>query len=229
MAITITNRHAEVKTADATSYSFGPITVTASRWLVVDVGNGKASATASLPTLSGGGLTYNQEATQTVNSDTKRITRFYVWTAAVTSVTIVADLGGVTHENGAMVVNELNGVDLTDPFTQTVTGTALGTTYTVTLAAYTGTDSRPLIAFGTWPNSVASVEAGYTSLNNTTGGTEHTIGSSWHSSTQDTTPSWTGTNRFHGVIASEVKAETATTKPGVIYISNQAVQRASRW
>ena len=207
MAISVTNRHAEVKTGDANSFSFGAFAVTAGRWLVLDVGNGKASGAADTPSLSGSSLTYNQEATLAVNT-TKRLTRFYVWTAAVTSLTVAVDFAGVTQENCSLIANELDGVDASDPFTQTVTGNnggSAGTTYTATLAAYTGADSRPLAAFGTWPNSSATAEAGYTALNNTTGGTEHTIGTMWHSTTQDTTPSWTGTSRFHVVIASEIK------------------------
>lgn len=208
MAITVTSRLAEHKSNDATSYSFGPMTVTAGTWLVIDLYSQRVGAPAT-PTLSGGGLTYNLEATAYYVGG-RKLHRYYAWTIDVTSLTIGVSFGAETQVCCGMAVTELGGVDASDPFVQTVTnGTAGATSGDVTLSAYAHADNRFILSLYHASNEATTED--HTQISDVAGTLENSaLSISWHATTQDLTPgcSWT-TSVGWQAIGSEVKAAAA--------------------
>jgi hypothetical protein len=205
VAITVTNRHATGSGTDATSYNFSLTGLgTLGRWLCFDIYSQVASGTPNTPSLSGGSLTYVQEAQNAVHQF-RRLTRFYAWNPSSASYTLTVDFAGETQVRCACHVNEIDGADLTDPFAQTVvsTSSASATSGDVTLAAYANADNRFLAALFQ-ASGLATTEE-HTQLAETSTETIQ-VSTQWHATTQDTTPSWTWTNSAAwAVIASEIR------------------------
>ena len=231
MALAITNRVANGQDADATSFNFSVAAPSSNCWLIVDV-VARRGAGPITPTVSGGSLTYNQEAVVT-SSTNDRLTRFTAWVGTSPGAyTLTVDFAGNTMIYCHCHVNEITGGDTSDIFvnSNSLTATGASTTASVTLNAFGSTDNRPLLAVQINGNKDVVPEGGHTQIaESVNDATFVRLYTGWHDTSADTTPSatWTGSETYTA-IASEIKV-AVTTKPGVIYISNQAVQRASRW
>jgi hypothetical protein len=209
VALTATLLINNFNNVDLSSYPTASISPTAGRWLIVDVAS-DATVAPNAPTLSGGGFTYTQEATilgAVGGGTTRRCTRFYTWTGASPgSFAITIDFATQTQEMVEWIVYELDGVNLSDPFVQSVTAASSGTTPTVTLAAFASGDNRPLsfCMAGTTFTSVDATEIGAGA------GVDAPSRSWWNPSVADTTPEATlSVSAEWKMLASEINSASA--------------------
>jgi hypothetical protein len=135
--------------------------------------------------------------------------RAYAWTGTTPgSGAITADYGQeITSWTWA--VYEITGASSTDPFIQTVGATPGGgdTSVTVTLSAFSDSANRPLIAAEHATAEASTEEGGYTEIaDQTITGNDMGFAVAWHSTTTDTTPSysWTTVTSNRIGIASEI-------------------------
>jgi hypothetical protein len=151
---------------DAASYNVSVASPASDSWLFVDVATEVASGTPNIPGLSGGGLTYNQEATAT-ESTIRRHTRFIARVnTSPGALTLTIDLSAQTQVRCATSVTEVTGGHSGAITQQTLTGTvANATSITVTLAAFGAPDNRVLMSAAKWQGSQVYTQGiGYTEL-----------------------------------------------------------------
>lgn len=188
---------------DLSTYDTANISPGADRWLVVDVAS-NALVAPNVPTLSGGGFIYTQEATVlgTVGGGTtRRITRFYTWTgAAPGSFQIAIDFAAQVQEEAQWSIFTIDGANLADPFVQSVTNSNSGTAPTVTLAAFASSRNRALAFLGMGA-TLQSVEG--TLLGTIVQDQDSAV---WYSADADTTPSAIIVSSEWKIIGSEVAA-----------------------
>lgn len=208
MAISISNITVYADGVDAVSFSTGTQSVSASAWLVIDVFNDKLTtgSPAATPSLSGGGLSYATETTLAISGVNRRLSRFYAWTGGTTSVDITADFGSETQDTCIIHVNEVTGADSSDPFVSGNTKTAEGYGTSIsglTMDAYSDGDNRFVMAVYHAANQATTEE--HTELGDFPGAGSCRVSTSWHATTQDTTPgaSWATSSNW-AAITSEV-------------------------
>ena len=202
-----------------TSFVTASVSPTANRWMIVDVwtrddGGGLTAA----PTVTGLSLSYTTEATRLYGGTpaSHMLSRHYAWTGASPgSGAVTLNNGAITCEASIWSVYELSSdTDTGDPFVQTVTAEqAGGTSISVTLAAFTSVDNRPLIVAAHRANEGSTPEAGYTEVSDvTTAGPVEGMAVAYHLSSTDTTPSYswaTSGSDPQIAIASEIRAAAA--------------------
>lgn len=207
MALACTNRAATSSGTDATSYAVSVSAPADNTWLIADVGNRDDAGEDKVPTLSGGGLTWTQEAA--VWTEPENLTRFVAQVGSSPGAfTLTVDFGvGNTQSRCHVHVNEISGGDVSDIFVNgnSLTASGYGATGSVALGAFGSADNRPLLtAFKRQGDDVVP-EGGHTQLADTTVETERFY-TGWHNASADTTPSATWTTSTNWlVIAGELK------------------------
>jgi hypothetical protein len=174
MAITITNKASVFSGTNLSSYSTGSQTPTANRLQIASVVNYNNLGTdPATPTLSGNGLTWSQLVTYLPdNAGTKvRLTVFVALTGGSPSAgTVTADFGGETQLGGSIIVDEVDGADISGTalaaIVQTVTGTEnnSGTSETITLAALADANNASYGVIQAQVNETFTVGSGYTEI-----------------------------------------------------------------
>jgi hypothetical protein len=174
MAITITNKASVFLGTNLSAYSTGSQTPTASRLQIASVVNYNNLATdPATPTLSGNGLTWSQLVTYLPdNGGTKvRLTVFVTLTGGSPSAGVVtADFGGETQLGCSIIVDEVDGADISGTalaaIVQTVTGTenSSGTSETITLAALADANNASYGVIQAQVNETFTVGSGYTEI-----------------------------------------------------------------
>jgi len=202
-AITITNRTALFDTAAASSYNTASVSIAAGSVVLVGVTSSIASGTA--PTISVSGLTLTwAESAMTLYSATVR--RIAVWEAFAASaqsgvITITHD---VNSTGTSWSVEEVTGMDTTDPVLQPTTGTTGTTSITITLAAAGDAANRPYLFNSHRANEVTAHDSagGWTELSDVNGtGPSMGAEAQYKSDAFDTTcfASWTTSSNTGGV------------------------------
>lgn len=201
----------------ATFYNTASISPTADRWLVVDSWSRRDTGTIPAPTVTGLSLSWTNEASVTGGTATHVLARRYAFTGASPgSGAITLTFGGANQDACAWGVYELSSdTDGSDPFVQTATTDqeAVGTSISVTLAAFADANNRPLIAACHRANEASTPEGGYTEIVDvTTAGPIEGLAVAYHPSATDTTVSYTWTTNSSNpslAIASEMKQAVA--------------------
>lgn len=205
MALAIVLLINNADTTDLASYTTATFSPTATRWLVVDV-NSDATSAPNVPTLSGGGFSYTQEATvlgTTGGGTTRRASRFYTATGgAPGTFAVTFDFAGQTQEMCSWIIYQVDGADVSDPFVHSITATGSSATPTVTLNSFGSADNRPL--------SFAQAGAAFSAVEGTQIGSTAAAPVSrswWDSAVADTQPSATlSVAAEWKMLASELKA-----------------------
>jgi len=210
LAIAITLLSQGGSTTDASSFATASVSPGSDRWLVADVASGKSVGPITQPTVSGLSLTWFTENFSQSAAGARAASRFYAWTGTSPgSGAVTFDFVGDTQTSATWAVYEITGASTSDPFVQTVGAVPGGgsLSISVTLAAFSDSNNRPLIAAEHATAEVSDPEAGYTELADQTQ-TAGAIGFAvaWHSSTTDTTPSysWATSTSNRIAIASEI-------------------------
>lgn len=215
MAINIATTTANKDETNATSYATASITMTANRLYLIGVAN--HGTTPSVPSLSGGGLTYTSLGNigwNTIAAPNKRLSAWWVVPGSDTTTAITFSFGADTQEHCHWAVSEVTGFDPANKFGTPVidaTDSAV-TSFTVTLAAMSPTGAS-WGYFATADNTTLTPGAGFTELSETSGteGFTTTAASEWQLSTDNTVDmSKTGSNRWAG-FAVEILAPTGRT------------------
>ena len=232
MAIAITLLSQGGSTVDASSFATASVSPGADRWLVADVASGKSTGPITQPTVSGLSLTWFTENFSQSAAGARAMSRFYAWTgAAPGSGAVTFDFVGDTQTSATWAVYEITGASTSDPFVQTVSAVPGGGSLSIsaTLAAFSDSNNRPLIAAEHATAEVSDPEAGYTELADQTQ-TAGAIGFgvAWHSSATDTTPtySWATSTSNRIAIASEIAVGGVTGQVDGVLIDHTLVALA---
>jgi len=210
MALAFTNLAAAVDSTDATSYNVSVSAPAANSWLIIDVFSQVVSGTANTPGLSGGSLSYVQEA-QASDTAVRKLTRFVaqISGAGPGAYTLAVDFSGQTQLRCFVHVTGVTGGHASDICVNANSLTATGSDNTSerTLNAFASADNRPLMATAKMQAAEAMTPgAGYTELADPAGTESTRLQTIYHASTADLTPnaSWT-TGATWLAIASEVQ------------------------
>lgn len=169
--------------------------------------------TPNTPTVSGNSITWTQAATFSFagGGDTLRWTLFGANGAGSSTGATTVDFAAQTQIACAALFAAATGVDLTGgvaaAFVASATNDGNSTTGTVTLAAASHSDNRPIVAFHPAAGGAVTPRANWTELDENSWGSE----SQYRGDTFETTASATFTSGFWGGIAAELKATLAGT------------------
>lgn len=213
MALAFTNVEVVTSPADASSYN-SPLNSSPAddSWLVFDLISRVASGDPNIPTLSGGSLTYTQEATTAAGTTNRRLTRFVaqIVGASPGAYTLTADFAAQTQTLCFWHITNITGGDTSDIFVDgnSLTNSGTGTSGSVTLSAFASTDNRPLFAIVKGQATEAFTEGGV-ELADPAGTEGYRLSTSYYA-TAETVPSasWV-TSAVWAAIAGEVKAAAA--------------------
>jgi hypothetical protein len=216
-AIAFTHLETTGSTTDATSFTTGSVTPTADRLQLLAVVNTKSS-TATLPTVSGDGLTWVQVATCTYDSSTaKRLTLFRALGASPSTGSLTIDFGGTTQTGIGWSWVEVSGTDTSGTngsgaIVQAVCGTEATTaTPSVTLSAFGNAANATYGAFGIGTNPTCTAGTGFTKAGSFSHTTPASAICSEYQTANDTSVdlTWSASNTGLG-IGVEIKDATAT-------------------
>ena len=219
MAISATHKASVFSGTNAASYATGSWTPTANRLAICCVEN-EISGTTAAPTITGNGLTWTQAASYACDtSGTQvRISVFVAKTGASPSAgAVTADFGGVTQAGCNVIVDEIDGADLSGTALQAIvqskngTLNASGTSETITLdsAITSGNASYGVITHQA--DETTSVGSGYSALGNGShpGPSSALLTEYKAAGSQTVDASWV-TSIQRGGIALEIKAAATT-------------------
>lgn len=220
---------------DATSYANASWTPPTSELIFVYVLNVVGSGTPNQPTMSGNSLTWT--AIKSVTSSLYRLTLFGANASGSAAGATTVDMAGQTQISMAAAFGKATDADLSGTvaaaFVQSPTNFGTATSGSITLAAVGHADNRPISGWALVANLSMTARTSWTELDEVLEVQQNIrTETQYRSDDFETTASvtWGGSSQLYFGIAAEIKgAVAAATKPGVIYVSNQAVQRASRW
>jgi hypothetical protein len=206
---------------DRTSYTTASISPTANRWLVVDT-YGRQDTGPSTPTVSGLSLTWVAEHTKIDAALDHVVQRAYANTGGSPGSGTITINYGATHVGCAWIAYELSSdVDASDPFVQTLSNESIGTSISVTLAAFSSGNNRPLICAFHRATEASAQEAGYTEIGDVNG-TSPAAGfaAAIHETATDTVPSysWVTNVSPNLAIASEIRTAAGGGTPMVFEV-----------
>lgn len=217
--------------ADQTSYANSSWTPPTDGIIVCDV-FGARTGGPDTPTMSGNGLTWVQIGSPVTFGTSRRITRFAAIASGATTGATTIDFGGQTQTHCSASFYHVTGVDVSGgiaaAFVQTVTNSGSATSGTVTLAAASHADNRPIACFAHVINEVTTPQTNWTELDDLAGGSPvRGMDTQYRDDAFDTAAgaSW-ATSAAWGGIASEIKAAssgyTITAAQGSFVLSGQA-------
>jgi len=154
---------------DANSYATSSITPGANKLVLAWIVNTHGSA-ATLPTLTGNGLTWVQVDTQLFSANTARLTLFRAMGAAPTAGAVTIDFGGVTQTGAGWSISEIDNADRSGTngsgaIVQVAKNTATAANaLTVTAAAFDYEENWTIAGTGITTNPVLTIGAGFTEL-----------------------------------------------------------------
>jgi hypothetical protein len=215
MGLVFANKAATVDVTDLASYNVSVAAPADDSWLIVDVMNQIASGTANTPSLSGGSLSYVQEA-QVSDNTVRKLTRLVAQVVGTSpgAYTLVADFAAQTQVRCYVHVTNVLGGDASDICVDANSLTAFGsgTTASVTLNNFVSANNRPLmVAFKGQASETFVPKEGYTELADPAPAEAGRVQTSYYASGADPLPSstWTTTTSW-AAIASEIKASAIT-------------------
>lgn len=212
---------------DATSYATASVTPGANKLQLIAVDNSSAADPATLPTLSGAGLTWVQVQTvayRTGTASNYRITLFRALGPSPTTGAVTIDFGGVTQTHCAYCWDEVDsdvdqsGSNGSGAIQQAVTGSGTGVTVLdLTLASFTDIiNNKAYAAFGGRANATATPEIGWTELGDVNGATPIGSLNTQYITGQDLTPETTkSASVTWGGIAVEIKSAVTGAVPNI--------------
>lgn len=214
MAISVTNRTSSYdSTSDTTQYITASVSIAAGSVVLVSVFCCVASGTAPTITVSGLTLTWAESAMTAFSGAVRRIAVWEAFSASAQTGTITID-HNIASTGTGWSVNEVTGMDTSDPVLQPTTATGNSGTALVTLAAAGNSDNRPFLSEAHRSNSASTSEASWTLLStNNSGGPNMGHGAHWRSDTFDTTATATFTTQEWGAIALEIQNASGPASP----------------
>lgn len=214
MAVSITTKASVYSGTNAASYATGSWTPTTGR-LAVCVVQSEISGTTNVPTVSGNGITWSEVRNyeDDTSGTTSRITVFVAKTAGSSAGAVTADFASQTQAGGNVIVDEVDGADVSgtalQAIVQSVAGTVngSGTSESISLAALASAGNASYGAFHHQADEATSNGTGYTSL----GGGSHAGPSSalfteYKAAGSTTVDASWATSSGKGGIAMEIKA-----------------------
>lgn len=216
MAIAVTNRTSAYDGADGSSYTTASVSIAAGSVVLVGVFSAIAINNAPTITVSGLTLTWAESAMTLFSGTVRRVAVWEAFAASAQSGTITIDHSGVTSTGTGWSVDEVTGMDTTDPVLQPTTATGTSTpTALVTLAAAGDSANRPYIWQAHRTNSASVEEASWTLLASVASASPNMGGgAAWRSDSFDTTATMTFGSGDWGAVGLELKiAAAATTQP----------------
>lgn len=218
MAITQTPLTSLPDNSDLSSYSTASITPGANKLILAAVMNTYTS-TATLPTLTGNGLTWVQVATVLMGAGSRgRVTLFRAMGASPSAGAVTADYGGVVQTSCLIQVIEIDGIDTSGThgsgaIVQSPTNNGSGvTSLTVTLAAFASANNGAFAAFGLRNNATVTPDTGWTEIYDANVTTPNTaLETQWRADNDTTAVATPSTASDMGGIAVELKAAGGTT------------------
>lgn len=193
---------------DATTYSTGSYTPTASRLMVAAVENSKVG-TPETPTLTGNGLTWTQVATEQTATNT-RLTVFVALSGASPSAGAVTSAhGGATQISGSIDVVEVDGADLSGTALAAVVQSKTGGSASTATSGSVAMDNAPVAAnrcFSAWVHAAqeaSTPRASWTEIADLSHGTPgRGVETQWRSDAAEQTgsASWTTAATWGGVV-----------------------------
>ena len=113
MAITKANLTSGGDATNLNAYPTASITPSANKLIIAVIGNVRGTVPATIPTLSGNGLTWVQIETKLNAAENRRITMFRAMGSSPSAEAITIDFGGVGQNNCSWSIFEFDGVDTT--------------------------------------------------------------------------------------------------------------------
>lgn len=209
MAIGCTSPTAGGSDTDATSYTTASITPVADRLYLLAVLNSRSGAAATVPTVTGAGLTWVQVDTQAFasGSPNQRCITVFRAMGSGSAGALTIDFGGVTQTGGIWQLSEFTGVatsgtDGSGAVVQVVkTSASAATSISQAMAAFSSSDNRGFAAVGHDKNEAKSPRASWTELRDPLGsfgfptqnletqwsdaaGADNTVSASWATSAE---------------------------------------------
>lgn len=223
MAVSITNITADSNTTSGTSFTTSSKTFTSGRHYLFgfSIRNG-ASTNPSLPTVTGGGVTWSSVGSTANydNSGTSRRTLF-LFSGQCTSTTtgqLTVDFGAVTHTGMIYSIDEATSHDTSGTIVQSAgnkdtTGTV--STLTVTLAAFGSTNNATYAVFCNGNDSATTTAGtGFAKLGDFSESSANVSGrltSEWRNDNDTTANITFSLSAQLGGIAVEIKASSGTS------------------
>ena len=205
-------------TVNASSYNTASITPTANRLILVSVANRIGADTATLPTLSGNGLTYVQVATQ-LTGTLRRTTLFRAMGASPTAGAVTIDFGGVTQSHCVWSISEFADVDTSGTngsgaVVQSNTSTATSVTKsTVTLSAFGTANNAAYSAMQNAADQGTTPGPGFTEIYDSAGSVSEngtTFQVQWKINDNIASCTWTNSTNV-SMVACEIDSSPKTT------------------
>lgn len=219
MALAVTNSASLADATDLASYNFAVAAPAGTSWLIVDVFNRFLTPPeVNVPTLSGGGLTYQLELTQNGPQPiNRRLSRYTAQIAGASpgAFTLTVDFAGQVQTSSCVEVNEVTGY-AGDPIVQTTFG--FGGSFVLPflpryevrgkLEEFSSNLNRPLMTNQNANTAAYTPKEGYTLLGAGQAGADARCQSIWHATEPDPFPSaFLGSDQNVIWIASELRAE----------------------
>lgn len=220
MAISATGLTSGGSATDAASYATSSISPSASRLVLAVVVNTHGS-NATLPTISGGGMTtWTQVSTVQFNGTLRRITVFRALQTSPGSGTLTIDFGGTTQIRCNWSVVQFTGIQTTgtngaDAIVQAVTNTGSGNPGSVTLAAFATAENATFGAIGSSITGNITPGTGFTEIHDpgSAGGENQNVQTQFRND-NDTSVDWTpGASSAWGAIGIEIGALIRSPRP----------------
>lgn len=220
--------------ADATSYASASWTPPTDGLILLYISSRNGSGLNSVVDVTGNSLTWIKIAEPTFDAGTERLSLFAADATGATTGATTINYGANTQLHCAASFFQATDIDLSGgvaaAFVQTPSASGTGTSGSVTLAAASDANNRPISAFDHRANEASTERVNWTEFDDLAGaGSLRSLGSQVRSDAFETTASatWT-TSAAWGGLAAELKA-TGAAPPTEIPILVMAPPIPAGW